>query len=126
MNEQRVANAIRNYLNQGLRQLDRETVLRLQAARNEALAHHVERRPAFGLAWSSQSGAAVRHGGHPGARLWVPTLVLLALLFALGYWHYSDTNSDVGEIDALLLADELPVSAYLDHRFDAWLRRSEQ
>ena len=50
----------------------------------------------------------------------------LALLFALGYWQFSDTGSDVGDIDALLLADDLPVNAYLDHRFDAWVRRSEQ
>jgi hypothetical protein len=126
MNEQGVANAITKYLNQSTRQLDRDTLLRLQQARTEALSHHVERKPAFGFAWSGHSGTAVRHGGHPGARLWVPFVILLALLSALGYWHFSDTGSDLGEIDALLLADDLPVSAYLDHRFDAWVRRSEQ
>lgn len=126
MNEQRVANAITRHLNQSTRQIDGETLRRLQEVRNEALSRHVEHKPAFGLAWSGHAGAAVKHGGHPGARLWVPFAVLLALLFALGYWHFSDTGSELGEIDALLLADDLPVNAYLDHRFDAWVRRSEQ
>lgn len=126
MNEQRVANAIAGHLNQGTAQLDGDTLLRLQKARSEALSHHVEHKPAFGFAWSGHAGTAVRHGGHPGARLWVPFAVLLALLFALGYWQFSDTGSELAEIDALLLADDLPVSAYLDHRFDAWVRRSEQ
>jgi hypothetical protein len=125
MNEQRVANTVKHYLNQGANLLDRETLARLQNARNEALAHHVEPKRVFSLAWSSHSGTAVRHGGHAGARLWVPFAVLLALLFAIGYFHYTETGSDAGEIDALLLADDLPVSAYLDHRFDTWLRRSE-
>lgn len=126
MNEQRVANAIRKYLNQSVKRIDRETVLRLQQARSAALARPVERKPAFGLAWSGHAGTTVRQAGHPGARLWVSFAVLLALLFALGYWQFSDTNSDQSDIDTLLLADDLPVSAYLDHRFDAWVRRSEQ
>ena len=52
--------------------------------------------------------------------------MLDALLLALGYWQYLEQQgADLGDIDAALLADDLPVNAYLDHRFDAWLKRSE-
>jgi len=125
MNEQRVASTVRHYLNLGTRHLDGETAARLQKARADALSHYAERKPVLGIAWAGHSAGTVGHGGHAGSRLWVPFLLLVALLFAVGYWQYTEQNADPSDIDAALLADDLPVNAYLDHRFDAWLKRSE-
>lgn len=125
MNEDRVASAIKRYLNLGASQLDPQILTGLQKARAEALARHAERKPAFGLVWAGHGGGG--HGAHhAGSRAWVAALLLLLAVLGISYWHYSEQPPDPGEIDAALLADELPVRAYLDHRFDAWLNRSEQ
>lgn len=128
MNEQRVANTIKHYLNLSANQLDSETLAGLQKARAEVLARHGERKPALGLVWAGHGGSGSGHGGHhAGARMWVAAVLLLAVVLGITYWHDSEQNTtDPGDIDAALLADELPVRAYLDHRFDAWLNRSEQ
>jgi hypothetical protein len=34
--------------------------------------------------------------------------------------------ADLAELDAAVLSDELPLSAYLDHGFNAYLTQSEQ
>ena len=34
--------------------------------------------------------------------------------------------NDIAEIDASLLTDDLPINAYLDNNFEAWLKRSLQ
>ncbi|HSD59694.1 MAG TPA: DUF3619 family protein, partial [Burkholderiales bacterium] len=111
------------HLNIATRQLDGDTAARLQKARAEALSRYAERKPALGIAWAGHSGATVGHGGHASARLWVPFLLLVAVLLAVGYWQFTEQNADPADIDAALLADDLPVNAYLDHRFDAWLKR---
>ena len=54
------------------------------------------------------------------------TLGLLVLgLIGITYWQ-SMQSSDIAEIDASLLSGELPISAYLDSGFEAWLKRSSQ
>ena len=51
----------------------------------------------------------------------IPLLVGV-LLFAGLYQHeHQQRISDLAEIDAGVLSDELPLSAYLDHGFDAFL-----
>ena len=52
---------------------------------------------------------------------------LYLLLLSLGgivYWQTVQQNNDVEEIDTHLLTGDLPINAYLDKDFDAWLKRS--
>lgn len=51
---------------------------------------------------------------------------LVALLIVLASANISkDANAEIGELDAALLTGELPIDAFLDEDFDAWLKGSE-
>jgi hypothetical protein len=56
-------------------------------------------------------------------------LPLLALVIGLaGIYQYEQQEriADLADIDAAVLSDELPLSAYLDHGFNTYLNQSEQ
>jgi uncharacterized protein DUF3619 len=126
MNEQRVANTIKRYLNLSVGHLNQPITARLQQARAQALARYTERKPALEFAWAGPGRSAVGHGGHQlWTRWWIAFVLLFVAALGITYWQYTEQNSDTGEIDAALLADELPVGAYLDNRLDAWLKRSD-
>jgi len=51
----------------------------------------------------------------------VPLAVLVLGLVGIYQFEQERRISDTAEIDAAVLADELPLSAYLDHGFNAYL-----
>jgi len=62
------------------------------------------------------------------ARIWFALPLLVLLLGALGlasiYRHEQQRFiSEIAEIDAAVLTDELPLSAYVDHGFNAYLAK---
>ncbi len=127
MNEERVADSIRRYLDLCAQRIEPVVAERLRRARTEALAHYGEGRSVLRLAAAGHGTGSPGQGAHAwGTRRWVPLLLALAVAIGVTYWHYSEQGPEPGEIDALLLADDLPVGAYLDHRFDAWLKRAQQ
>jgi hypothetical protein len=116
MNELQLAHRIRQLLNHGTR-LERPVAERLRAARELAL----ERRRA-----GSVAGAALAGGlGFAGLSLRViVSLVTLGVAIAATYsWEQKQRATEVEELDALVLASDLPIDAYLDHGFAAWLKR---
>jgi hypothetical protein len=121
MNELQFGNRIRQVLNQSAR-LDARTAERLRAARERALARQrLERTPE--PAWVDN--VTGRLGGLAGIslRLLLPALVLALSLYAIRSWQQTQRVAEVEEIDANLLTDELPLDAYLDKGFEAWLKR---
>jgi len=125
--EQRLVDCVRRYLNLSIQRVDPATAERLRVARTAALA----RFPQGDTTWPPElPGHGSISGGHGarawGARRWVPLLLAVAAVTGLAFWHHVQQGPEPGEIDALLLADDLPVGAYLDHRFDAWLKRAQQ
>ena len=133
MNEIKFTNKIRQALNEGARlQGDRGERIaeRLRAARERALERHrIESGRVLawerGAALGTSAGAA---GGNEGAdgfplRLLLATALLLAGLFAIYSGQQAQRAADVEELDALLLADDLPLDAYLDRGFEAWLKK---
>ena len=121
--EQQFAYKIRQALNQSVAQLDLSTQAKLQAARQHALAH--QKAPLVGL--------SVAGVGHFASDVLLPqarTLVaLIALAFGVAgtyYWNNFQQAAENEEIDSALLSDELPINAYLDHGFSAWLEHSSQ
>lgn len=132
MNEQTVIQKIKHHLNFGTRQLDRGTLARLQKARGEALSRLQARETAESFSWAypepgRRAAGWLGHAPHFGIRLWLPlTVLLLGLMVAVTYWQHQEENGDAEEIDTLLLADELPVNAYVDKRFEAWLKHSQE
>ena len=45
------------------------------------------------------------------------------LLFAIYSGQQAQRAAEVEELDALLLTDDLPIDAYLDRGFEAWLKK---
>jgi hypothetical protein len=126
MTEDELARKVVSSLNDGLRQVQPEVSARLAQARHLALSQAEYGKPVWGLAWSTGRGgphAGSHHG--PGLyRVWVPLAVIFALVSALAYWQTPSHDHEAAEIDAALLADDLPVHAYTDTGFGTWLRPS--
>ena len=123
MNESELGRRIREHLNFGLRHLDREVLRRLEEARRGALGA-LEAQPAHAPAWQ-WAGAGHGSGGQAAVRRWLWLAMFVALLGGTLYWQQHMTLQEE-EVDAALLADELPLDAYLDHGFQAWLERASQ
>ena len=122
MNEPQFGNKVRKILTEGSR-LDEKTLGRLQKARELALKHQRVGQPAGGLAWAG--GVVGSFGGFAGVsfRLLLPLAVLVGGLLAINGWQQNLRVAEVEEIDALLLTDDLPLDAYLDKGFEAWLKK---
>ncbi len=112
MNEQDFAENIARNLDEGLDGLQPSTLYRLRLARDAALsrAHLGESEPR--LAGSARL---------LNRRVLVPLLALILGLSVMVLWQQPSPQPDYAEIDAQVLSDELPVTAYLDTGFEVWL-----
>jgi hypothetical protein len=97
----------------GLAQARRRAVSRHQARAQLALA------PAWAGPFSRFTEQSVL-----GVRYLIPFAALLLGLLGVVYVNTSTVSSEIADIDAGLLTDELPLNAYLDQGFDSWLKRS--
>ena len=113
-------------LDQGADQIDRATRERLIDARERALERYRAPSPSvFGLAWAGN--VLAKFPGHRfGLRNWIALATLLLVLSSLAVWMSLGPTNEIAEIDAGLLADELPINAYLDKGFDSWLKRGSR
>lgn len=116
---------------------ERLRVARQQAvaqARRPAVARRPEQIPATAvLPVSVGAGgtAALLQSGPPGedSSLWsrlgwlLPALVLLLGLIGIGEWRDLESIASMAELDAELLGDDLPPSAYADAGFSEFLKR---
>jgi hypothetical protein len=121
MNEMQFGNRIRHILNGGPT-LDADKAARLAKARALALERQrPELAPA--LAWADNVLGSL--GGWTGLslRVVVPAITLLVSFAAIYTWQQNQRVAEVEEIDALLLADDLPIDAYLDRGFQNWLKK---
>lgn len=97
---------------------------RLSAARQAALARH---RAAPVAAWAPVWAGTISRFTEQrafGVRYVIPIAALVLGLASVVYVHSNGTSTDIADIDAGLLTDELPINAYLDKGFDSWLKRS--
>jgi hypothetical protein len=127
MNEQELAGKIVQHLDQGLDHFKQGTLYQLQSARQAAIDRYVEApQPAFGLAWAGNIAFNVSHSRHFNVRNLLALGLLLLSLIGVTYWQVAIQANDIAEIDANLLSGDLPIDAYLDSDFEAWLKRSSQ
>ena len=120
MNEMHFGNRIRQALNQGLR-LNARQAERLHAARERALAAQ-RPEPVGALAWADNVLGSFGGWGGFSLRLVAPLAALVVSVAALYTWQQNRVISDFEELDAMLLTDDLPIDAYLDHGFQNWLK----
>jgi hypothetical protein len=124
--EHEIAKKITGYLDRGTSELRAGTAYRLQLARQEALARLDEPKRAPELALAGARGGTL--GGRRlfgDARIWVSVLLIVGGVLSYQYWQSVQQARDIEETDAAILTSELPIEAYLDRGFQAWLKRSE-
>ena len=127
MNESNFGHKIRQTLDRGL-ELPAGVLARLKAARALALERQqaAEMPPVVALA----GRVTLRLAGPTQwfAHVVLPVALLLAAAFGVQQWHESQqraqTAADLAELDVNLLKGDLPIDAYLDRNFQAWLKRS--
>ena len=121
MNEPEFGNKVRHVLNRGTR-LGPRAEARLRKARELALARHHNAEPVSPLAWA---GALVERCGGLGGlslRVLLPAALLGVALTTIYGWQQSQKAAEFADIDSRLLAGDLPIDAYIDKGFDAWLK----
>lgn len=125
---------VRHALNEQLDTLPASTTDRLAAARKLAMARKKADAPVRVQQLALNTGRAGQSGGFFSQPFsWLGRMSVAVPLFALvaglsGIYQYEQQQriAELAELDAAVLADELPLSAYLDHGFNAYLTQSEQ
>lgn len=124
--EARIGLRLAARLSEGVDAMDADIAERLRFAREKALERAralraAESRPAVAV---GASGAAVLGGGGWWIKLGsvLPLLVLAGGLFLIQYMHSEAQIETAAEIDAELLADDLPPAAYNDAGFVEFLK----
>jgi hypothetical protein len=111
----------------------------LAAARKLALSRKKQSAPLTHLQHLPHlNGAAggaftAPHHGKRGLFAWLGRLgvalpILLGIVLFVGLYQSEERNriDELAEIDSAILSDELPLSAYLDHGFKAYLAKQDQ
>lgn len=146
MNEYQIAQLARQALDESAEHLPWRVTHRLASAREAALA----RMPAPSTAASTpRAFAAAGHailvaasghsrlsggGGHDSRRRFglrvvavlAPILVVAAGLWGISEWDSRQRADDIADVDAAVLVDDMPISAYADRGFGVFLRNVAQ
>ncbi|NIF77880.1 DUF3619 family protein [Paraburkholderia sp. Cy-641] len=132
------AREMRRALDENTANLSSATVDRLATARRAALARKKPEpvsAPSFVPAFAGMpagmanlSGSGFRQPRHRSplrrfALAW-PLAALLVSLVGIAYWEDHQRTAELADIDAAMLSDDLPLNAYLDHGFNAYLSRA--
>jgi hypothetical protein len=119
---------LRRALDENAARIPPATTDRLAAARRAALARkkpEAVHAPAFAPVFVGAGTLAHMPQPEPSRRL--PRLRKLALVIGLAgiaWWEDHQRTAELADIDAAMLSDDLPLNAYLDHGFNAYLTRN--
>jgi len=123
---------VRRVLDDGIEVMPKRTVNRLAASRQMAIARKKPELAGYATVFVPRLAGAFSTG-LSDSRNWlvrigiaIPLLVLV--LGSVGIYHYEQTHTiaALAELDAAVLADELPIDAYLDHGFTTYLSKHEE
>jgi len=129
MNEREIGRKIVQTLDRGPA-LPAGVLARLEAGRARAVES--QRRVEPSLALEIADGIAARLAGPSQwfTQVLLPAMLLICGLIGIHSWQDSQQRAraaaDAAEVDTRLLQSDLPIDAYLDHRFQAWLERSSE
>ena len=121
-----LAYAVRRALNEQLDNMPEATTSRLAAARAAALARKKADAPQHARKTTAARGGFSFGALFTGAGLGriavaVPLFALVAGLAGVYQHEQKQHIADLAELDAAVLSDELPLTAYLDEGFNAYL-----
>ncbi|MDE1182749.1 DUF3619 family protein [Paraburkholderia sp.] len=130
------ARQVRRALDETVASVPPAAVDRLAAARRAALARKKPEPVAVPVFVPAFAGAGAAAGlsqpvepqrrRSPLRRLafaW-PLAALVISLIGIAYWEDQQRTAELADIDAAMLSDDLPLNAYLDHGFNAYLSRA--
>jgi hypothetical protein len=131
------ARQLRRALEENTASLPPATVDRLAAARRAALARKKPEAVSAPVVVPALAGMPAGMAGLPQGGLeprrrsrlrrfalaW-PLAALVVSLIGIAYWEDHQRTAELADIDAAMLSDDLPLNAYLDHGFNAYLSRA--
>ncbi len=123
---------VRHALNEKLDDLPASTTDRLAAARKLAISRKKADAPAaVAVRKDVLAGIASHLLVEPLSWLGrmsviIPLLLLVGGMVGIYQFEQEQHIAELAEIDAAVLSDELPLSAYMDHGFNAYLTKREQ
>jgi hypothetical protein len=124
-----LAYKIRHALNDNLDNLPASTTDRLAAARAQALARKKADAPSrartrqrntfdlgglFSMQWVARAAVVA------------PLLAMVAGMVGVYQYEREQRAAELAELDAAVLSDDLPLTAYTDHGFNAYLAQQQQ
>lgn len=125
-----LAYKVRHALNENLDALPVSTTERLAAARALALSRKKPDAPRQAARETGRPLFDIRSlFTGPGLARIAVTVPILALVIGMGgVYQYEQEQrlAAMAEIDAAVLADELPLTAYLDHGFNAYVESQQR
>ncbi len=133
MNELELARTVKQALDAGLG-LSPEAIARLKVAREHALERHRAPVGEVALAGAGRGGASMSGPSYFLTRILLPAAFLVAAAIGLQQWQeaqraasqVAQRAAEIEEIDSRLLTGDLPIKAYLDEDFQAWLKRTSE
>lgn len=131
-NELNFAYKVRHALNETLDIIPASTLQGLASARKNALSRKKRSSPkrvvSTRRALAGQIGSFFNDPLSWMTRVGVAAPILLGVVLFVGLYQYEQQQriSEMAELDAAVLSDELPLSAYLDHGFNAYLAKREE
>lgn len=119
---------VRHALNEQLDQLPASTTDRLAAARKKAVARKKAAAPLrVARRWLAATGPSLFSSAWIGrAAVAAPLLAMVFGLASIYQYEQKQRIAELAELDAAVLSDELPLTAYLDHGFNAYLSQEQQ
>jgi hypothetical protein len=119
---------VRHALNENLDNLPVSTADRLASARKAAITRKKAHAPAklAKRALAGHIGSFFTFSSLGRAGVVVPLLALVAGLTGVYQYEQEKHIAEIAELDAAVLSDELPLTAYLDHGFNAYLAQRGQ
>ncbi|MDB5991812.1 MAG: hypothetical protein JWQ10_3215 [Herbaspirillum sp.] len=129
---------VRHALDRNLDRLPESTTQRLAVARALAMSRKKQAAPFIQMQHSPRlSGVTGGTMSFPSndsklfawlGRLGVVLPILLGIVLFVGIYQSQERNriAELADIDSEILSDELPISAYLDHGFKAYLAKQDQ
>jgi hypothetical protein len=119
MREPEVGRKVAHLLDNGLNDIRQGTLNRLESARRASLENY---HMAEAMVDAGQGASArTSHDWHARTRKRLSAIALLFALASVVYWQALQQGDENEEIDIMLLVDDLPINAYLDDEFNAWL-----
>jgi hypothetical protein len=128
------ARQLRRALDENAASIPSATVDRLAAARRAALARKKPETvsapvfvPAFAGAPAGMPELPAPERRRSPLRRFVlawPLAALVVSLVAIAWWEDYQRTAELADIDAAMISDDLPLNAYLDHGFNAYLSRA--